>query len=67
MTLSTMSFIVSGRDKVTNHVIHVHVVMTPKPMTKDEGLLDIKYKVSFKTLSPLVYWFMVKVLKYKDA
>lgn len=67
MTLSTLSFIVSGRDKVTNHVIHVRVVMTPTGTGGGEGGLDIKYKVSFKTLSPLVYWFMVKVLKYKNA
>jgi hypothetical protein len=65
MTLSTMSFIVTGHDKITHHVVHVRVVMTPKKRKKGESILDIRYKVRAKTLSPVVYWFMVRILKYK--
>lgn len=67
MKLLTSSFIVNGHDKITHHVVHVHVVMAPaetQPQTGDVGL-DIRYKVRARTLSPIVYWFMVKVLKYE--
>jgi hypothetical protein len=65
MTLSTMSFIVTGHDKITHRVVHVHIVMTPKESQKGESILAVRYKVRARTLSPLVYWFMIRVLKYK--
>lgn len=66
MTISTMSFIVTGHDKVSHRVVHVRVVMTPVEQQKDESILDLRYKVRARTLSPIVYWFMIRVLKYKD-
>ena len=68
MTLSTSSFIVTGHDKVTGRATYVHVTMTPsdtQPQTGD-SVLAIRYKIRANTVSPLVYWFMVKVFKYKD-
>ena len=65
MKLETLSFIVTGYDKVTHRVVHVHVTMTPKESQKGESILDMRYKVRAKTLSPIVYWFMVRILKYK--
>lgn len=68
MTLSTMSFIVTGHDKVTGRVAHVHVTLRPsdtQPQTGD-SVLDIRYKVKANTVSPLIYWFMVRILKYKE-
>ena len=68
MTISTMSFIVTGHDKSTHRIVHVHVVMTPaetQPLTGDVGL-DIRYKITAKIVNPIVYWFMIRVLKYKD-
>lgn len=67
MTLSTSSFILTGHDKVTGRATYVHVTMTPsdtQPQTGD-SVLDIRYKVTAKFVNPLVYWFMVKVLKYE--
>lgn len=67
MKLSTSSFIVNGHDKITHHVVHVHVVMAPaetQPQTGDVGL-DIRYKVTAKFVNPLAYWFMVRILKYE--
>lgn len=66
MTLSTTSFIVTGHDKITHHVVHVRVVMTPVKTQKGERWQDIRYKVRAKILSPIVYWFMTRVLKYKE-
>lgn len=69
MTLSTMSFIVTGRDKITGRATYVHVTMTPsdtQPQTGD-SVLDIRYKIRANTVSPLIYWFMTRVLKYKGA
>jgi len=49
-------------------MVHVHVVMTPTGTCKDEGSIgmNVRYKVRAKTVSSLIYWFMIRVLKYKD-
>lgn len=65
MTLSTMSFIVTGR--VIDRVVHIRVTMVPTHTTKDERGLVVTYNIRTKFLNPIIYWFMVKVLKYKDA
>lgn len=65
MTLSTMSFIVSGHDKISHRVVHVRVVMTPKVTQKVRWQDAITYTMRAKILSPIVYWFMIRVLKYK--
>jgi len=68
MTLGRSSFLISGHDKDTHRMVHVHVVMTPTGTCKDEGSIgmNVRYKVRAKTVSSLIYWFMIRVLKYKD-
>lgn len=65
MNLATISCVYIGYDQTKHRTVHLYVKMTPAPMTRSDQGFVITYKTTIKRLSTIVYWFMVKILRYR--